>query len=73
MELNWANGIENYLLRNTDTSRVVAMVSKRPGWAIHVREFPNKVSSFVTVPHKETSLADTKALTEALVRMRHGQ
>lgn len=71
MNLEWVNGIDNYLLRSTDTSRVVAMVSKGPRWGIHVREFPNKVSSFVTVPHKETSLADTKALAESLVRMRH--
>lgn len=71
MNLEWVNGVNNYLLRNTDTSRVVAMVSKGPRWGIHVKD-AHRGAPITSIPHKETSLADTKALAESLVRMRHG-
>lgn len=68
MDLTWINGVNNYLLRDTDTSRVFAMVSKGPGWAIRLRE---DRAPHTQVPHKETSLANAKVLAESLVRMRH--
>lgn len=68
MNLAWVNGVDHYLLRDTDTDRLVAAVSKGPGWAIRLREYR---APDTRVPHKETSLADTKALAESLVRMRH--